>query len=633
MHNLLNLQQSDIMKAWFVYVHKNIILEEKLRPVIARSWRRGPNLSYNMLKPLERMSKEQIKQLSQRHADLTAVAAPLMEYLLAIDRDRIIILCNQEGYTLKALHNYEKNIVDYTCYHESAAGCNTAGIILEEGVPAGVVGYEHLTANWHSVVSGGIPLRDSSQKIIGALTIGYPFNKRPKTTFESIEALGSLVTGCLESRGAFRYEASPEMTRMLDCSTSPLLLLNGQGTVVNADAMARRAFGLAAKGPDDSIKKYATAKGLEPAGILRTPSGHKLKIADITEINSPDGEPHRLVRVELPPACRLNPQSRSLPVSAYSEETSDISELIGHSQPILALKSRISRLRNVQSTVLIQGESGTGKELVAQAIYNNQGPFIVVNCGSIPKELVESELFGYASGSFTGGLKQGKPGKFELAKGGTIFLDEIGEMPYDSQATLLRVLESKSFSKIGSSKQIKLDSRIIAATNKDLAQEVRRGAFREDLYYRLNVININTPALREILEDIPFIADHFLAMLCAQFNLEKMELDNSAIALLSDYGWPGNGRELRNIIERAVVYSTGEIISSDIIRYCLSSNALGTRLQIFSARPGAAALYENLQKNGWNVAQTARFMGLSRNKLYALLKENDIHWQEAKAKA
>lgn len=216
------------------------------------------------------------------------------------------------------------------------------------------------------------------------------------------------------------------------------------------------------------------------------------------------------------------------------------------------------------STVLITGESGTGKELFAHAIhkasYRKNGGFIPINCSAIPRDLLESELFGYDRGAFTGARKEGKQGKFEQAHGGTIFLDEIGSMPIDMQAKILRVLEAREFERIGSNKKIILDARVIAATNENIEEQIKVGKFREDLYYRLNVVPIEIPPLRERTEDIEALANKILEDLLLEMNLSPKVIHNETINILRRYKWPGNVRELRNVIERAINLSVGKTI-------------------------------------------------------------------------
>ncbi len=217
------------------------------------------------------------------------------------------------------------------------------------------------------------------------------------------------------------------------------------------------------------------------------------------------------------------------------------------------------------STVLLLGESGTGKEILAKYIHfcsKREGPFVAINCAAIPEELLEAELFGYEKGAFTGAIKS-KPGKFELAHKGTLFLDEIGDLSLKLQAKLLRVLQEKQVERLGSDHPIKVEVRIIAATNKDLEKEVEKGNFREDLFYRLNVIPIKIPPLRERKEDIPLLAEFFLKKICKREGIEEKKFSKKAIKALMNYSWPGNVRELENLIERVVILSENNIIEEE----------------------------------------------------------------------
>ena len=237
--------------------------------------------------------------------------------------------------------------------------------------------------------------------------------------------------------------------------------------------------------------------------------------------------------------------------------------IIGNSPAIQPIFARMEKILVTDSTVLILGESGTGKELVARAIHYNglrkEKPFIAINCGAIPAELLESELFGHMRGSFTGAVAD-KPGKFELANKGTIFLDEIGTMPLQLQMKLLRVLQEQEVERVGSTSRTKLDVRVISATNADLEERVRRKDFREDLYYRLNVIPIHLPPLRERREDIPLLAKHFLKKICTDMRRLLLEITQEAVRTLENYKWPGNVREMENVIERTVALTDSAII-------------------------------------------------------------------------
>ncbi len=239
------------------------------------------------------------------------------------------------------------------------------------------------------------------------------------------------------------------------------------------------------------------------------------------------------------------------------------SNLVGHSPAMLAVYDMIRKVQDTHTNVLITGESGTGKELVARAIHYNgtrkDFPFVAVNCGAIPENLIESELFGHKRGAFTGAVTS-KPGLFQTAEGGTVLLDEIAEMPINTQVKLLRALQERTFKNLGGVEDIHVNVRVIAATNRDLAEEVRCGRFREDLYYRLNVIQIHLPPLRERMEDLPLLADHFLSKFIAEYQKPLTGIHADAMRVLMSHDYPGNVRELANILERAVALEPGDEI-------------------------------------------------------------------------
>ena len=245
-------------------------------------------------------------------------------------------------------------------------------------------------------------------------------------------------------------------------------------------------------------------------------------------------------------------------------------EIVGESAPILHVKEMIDKVAPADARVLIVGSNGTGKELVARNLHQKSRrsamPYIEVNCAAIPSELIESELFGHEKGSFTSAVKQHK-GKFEQADGGTLFLDEIGDMSLAAQAKVLRVLQEKKLSRVGSDKDIVVDVRVLAATNKNLKEEIAKGNFREDLYHRLSVIVINVPSLDDRKEDIPLLVDYFIGQICSETGMAPREIDKDAMKMLVDKTWTGNIRELRNVVERLLILSGDRITASDVRAY------------------------------------------------------------------
>jgi len=312
-----------------------------------------------------------------------------------------------------------------------------------------------------------------------------------------------------------------------------------------------------------------------------------------------------------------------------------ISNIVCSNERIAKLKTQALKVARSNSTVLITGESGTGKELFAHSIHNasnrSKEPFIKVNCSAIPGDLAESELFGYEDGAFTGARKQGKPGKFELASGGTIFLDEIGDMPFLLQSKLLRVIQEKEVERVGDVKTRKIDVRIIAATNKDLKRLVAEGKFREDLYFRLNVIDLKIPPLRERKRDIPVLADTFIRKYNNSFTKRVDGITDAALEVLNQYNWPGNIRELENVIERVLNYvECGLIDLQDLpeeIRQKEKTSGITGRSLIGQslANIEQEAIQAALAEAQGNKSKAARLLGISRSKLYEKLSQMIEH--------
>jgi two-component system nitrogen regulation response regulator NtrX len=307
-------------------------------------------------------------------------------------------------------------------------------------------------------------------------------------------------------------------------------------------------------------------------------------------------------------------------------------QLLGDSVPMKALRQQIALTAPTNGRVLIYGESGTGKELIAHALHlqsqRSNGPFVEVNCAAIPEELIESELFGHRKGSFTG-ASEDKAGKFQRADEGTIFLDEVADMSLKTQAKVLRVLEQQSVEPVGASNPIAVDVRVIAATNKRLEEEIARGAFREDLFYRLNVIPFVVPPLRERKPDIPVLARHFLGEFSRKYSRGAREFSPEAVEVLMRYGWPGNVRELKNLVERLVIITLEERIEPHHLPPEIFRG--GGRGDDSAATLGdARAAYERdfilrkLEENQWNMTRTAAAVGLERSHLYRKMKSLGI---------
>jgi DNA-binding NtrC family response regulator len=313
--------------------------------------------------------------------------------------------------------------------------------------------------------------------------------------------------------------------------------------------------------------------------------------------------------------------------------------MVGRGGSMKAIFDKITKTAPSSGRVLITGENGTGKELVARAIHDHSkrkdGPFVKLNCAAIPSELIESELFGHEKGSFTGAVQQ-RRGKFELADGGTLFLDEIGDMNPNAQAKVLRVLQENELERVGGADTIKVDVRVVAATNKDLSSEIAAGRFREDLYYRLAVVPIELPPLRGRREDIPVLVDHFLEQVCADNDRKPKKVASAAMTLIMQHDWPGNVRELKNVVERlAILTGDAEVIGeADVgdalprVKAVKSEFARGTPFKDLVAAAERDIIVAALDANDHHVSNTARELQLERSHLYKKMRALGIEHRE-----
>jgi two-component system nitrogen regulation response regulator NtrX len=325
---------------------------------------------------------------------------------------------------------------------------------------------------------------------------------------------------------------------------------------------------------------------------------------------------------------RLESENRRL-----RAELEEKHQILGSSVPMKALRQQIALTAPTNGRVLIYGESGTGKELVARALHASSSresmPFVEVNCAAIPEELIESEMFGHRKGSFTG-ASEDKVGKFLKANGGTLFLDEVGDMSLKTQSKVLRVLEEQRVEPLGSNTPITVDVRVIAATNKKLEEEIGRNAFREDLFYRLNVIPFYVPALRDRMEDIPILAAHFLTAFCEEYGKKQKEFSAPAMDVLLSYPWPGNVRELKNLVERLVIICPSPRIEPHHLPPELFRGASKSPQKPYESLHEARSAYERefvlrkLEENRWNMTKAAQVLGLERSHLYRKMRSLGI---------
>ncbi len=422
----------------------------------------------------------------------------------------------------------------------------------------------------------------------------------------------------------------------------------GEALTINPDLRPHCVFLDVKMAGLDGLETLARLKEEDPGAVVIMISGHG---TIQTAVEATQGGAYDFLEKPLDTDRTLVTLRNALKHSALEGENvrlkqsvGDRYSMVGDSQALQRVREMVAKVGPTSARVLITGENGTGKELVARAIHEASPrasqPLVDVNCAAIPAELIESELFGHMKGSFTGAVSD-RAGKFEQAHGGTLFLDEVGDMAHAAQAKVLRALQEGIVTRIGGSKSIEVDVRVIAATNKKLEDEIKEGRFREDLLYRINVVEVAVPALRHRLEDVPLLVAHFTEQLAATAGVVPKEFAADAIEALKSRQWPGNVRELRNAVERVLILSSGKVVTAgDIQRLLPPSDAqtvagegsllTGQRtFEAFKHEAERAFLDVKLRQHGWNVSETARVLEMPRSNLYKKIERYGLNREQS----
>ena len=594
-----------------------------------------------------------------RHRELIEVARPFMGnlYRFVAGSAFVVLLCDELGYILETVGDPEVirkapdlNFSRGALWSEEEIGNNGVGTSLRLGRPFQVSGPEHFCRKHHPWTCSGAPIFDEHQQVIGVLEMSGPVEATHQHT------LGMVVAAVEAIRQQLRVQARNRELMLLNSHLNNLFLTVSDGVVVvDARGFVQQVNPVAEK----LLGRKATALVGHPIGLFLDRPGalgelleHGKAIQDLELVLATGtGAVHCLVSAKpvkddlghlTSGVLFLNPLQRiNKLINRFSgaHATFTFEDIIGNGQAI-SRAVQLGRLAsNSDSSVLLSGESGTGKEMFAQAIHNQCSrrgkPFIAINCGAIPRELIGSELFGYVEGAFTGASRGGRPGKFELASGGTLFLDEIGDMPLEQQVLLLRVLQDRTIVRIGGDKVVHVDVRIICATNKHLPSEITKGNFRQDLYYRLNVVSIALPPLREHREDIPAMFTLFLERACDRLGLEPVAAAPEVVEALQRYDWPGNIREFQNVVERMVHHGHQqrlevESLPEEILHPLAPPSPAGpqgtlghrehrNRIKQALQEQERRQILELMSQYRGNLSLVAKALGISRTSLYRKL--------------
>lgn len=656
--NLLSLGK----KAWEQYLEKEVLDSRLVREAVAHSWQRCRDLHVDPLSFLGTETEEEhlLKQRRQEKEPLILVARPFMRDLVYFlnGSDFQVVLTDELGLLLEVMGDrrvvnrmQEVHLCPGANWSEAHRGTNAIGTALVERTPVQIFAWEHYREENQFLTCCAAPIFDPEGNVIGVLDVSGDCRQANPHTLGMVVAVVRAIENQLtleltkhELNLASRYSSV-----LVHGIADGLIAIDRRGIITEINARGGQIFGInpeTAKGsPLERIchgnapilQVVKSGKEYQNQEIVIDPSGKRIQ-SSATPVRDESGDIIGAVaffrEIQDRQAVRHAP--------TFHSHCSSFDEIVGESSSMKAAKDWAALAAACSSTVLLLGESGTGKEIFAKAIHSassrSRAPFLALNCAAMPETLIESELFGYTDGSFTGAKKGGQAGKFELASGGTIFLDEIGEMSLSMQAKLLRVLQERTILRIGSSKEIKVDIRIIAATHRDLSKEVESGRFREDLYYRVAVLEVKIPPLRERCGDIPLLGRCLVRKISARMERPPLELTEDCLQKLASYCWPGNVREMENVLERAIVsVRNGCFLTAENITLPTNTRHIAvTEEKKAVAEPPSKpmpqavrslrevekqAIVEALSYCGGNIKQAAAHLGIARNTLYRKMED------------
>lgn len=611
-------------------------LDSRMQPVVAESWRKCQRYGLDPWAGKGKQADEAVfRSILAENKDLMDTALPIMHSVYEIvERSHfLLVLTDSVGYVMEAIgdtavHKMSKDLrfLKGALWNDLEVGSNAIGVALDYDTAIQMVGPEHYCTSHHNWTCSAAPIHGIDGEVIGCLDLSGDVHEAHLHTLALVVAAAFSIETML-----IRLHSAQLMRGALDGMDGSIILLNDRFNPVWANKAAVRFLGLPLSGLE-AMDFREIMPDLDWSQIQQWDRGDRYFTNDTRLLI---GGNTYYCSASIAPT--LDASSRTFTVSLKKQEhlIDSVNKVSGNranytfdsiyaKDPLMRKTILLAqKYARYDGSVLIEGESGTGKELFAQAIHNESsradGPFVAVNCASLPRDLIESELFGYEKGAFTGALKEGNPGKFELANHGTLFLDEIGEMPLEFQAKLLRAVETLQIRRLGGNQEKKLDVRVIAATNRNLRLEAEQGRFRQDLYYRLNVLKLNIPSLRERPQDIVYCAGEFLDRFNRRYPDQHKEMSPEFLRALEGYAWPGNVRELQNSIERTFYASGGDTLTEEDFCYVMGTGAPREQESAADQDERGRVLCA-LQAAHGHVEDAASAMGVSRATFYRMCK-------------
>lgn len=638
----LGNNSTKLLAVWDKYVEEKKDIVADVSPMILESWKRSIDLQVDPyhIGRNDILEHSGLRHLRERNRDLLEAAREAMEDLFVFLKGNgiTVVLTDMQGYIMEAFtedsffhHAQKVALAPGANWSETIKGTNAIGTALIEAKSVHVKAKEHFCQENHILACSATPIFDGNQQIIGILDITGDYRIVNDRMFAMLRMAAKnienrLVLNRVQRELAFSRQ---EKAGILELMEQSLISFDTEGKVTDINASGAKALGLRREqcighSLNELLgvnKTWLMASDQSTGNFtIKTADGTGLVKAQAKKLYANDGSVQGVLA-----AFKKAEPNRVLADGLTARYCFD--DIITGCPNFRAVIDKCRRVAQGNTPVLLLGETGTGKEVLAQSLHQAStrcaGPFVVVNCAALPAELIESELFGYDEGAFTGSRKGGYPGKFELAHGGTIFLDEIGELPLLAQAKLLRVLQERQVMRLGATKIVPVDIRVIAATNQDLASMVEQGQFRRDLFYRLNVVTVNIPPLRERTDDLLLLVQHFLAKHTRQAGKGSMTCSPGCISKLKTYPWPGNVRELENTLEGLVNLVEESVITSEHLPvHIRKTTTVLPENSIGSMRDAEQnAIYQSLMANKGNISRTAKMLGIGRTTLYRKVKE------------
>ncbi len=590
--------------------------------------------------------------LNQKN-ELIELSKPFIEqvYNFVKGSDFFTILTDENGCILNVIGDekildeaFSLKMIPGAYMDEESIGTNAMSLVLTEKNPVQIYGDDHYIKAYHKWTCSAAPIRNSNNQIIGVLDLtGYSSAVNSHTLGMVVAAVNAIEKMLKIKEYNDKLETAKIYTEtIIDSIPAGIMTSDLEGNIKTINKCITNMFGYSEKEIKQK-KAYNIFEGWDD--VIKAMKVNDSYIEEDVFVNSRKN----VLQYNLSAYPVLDNNQRLDNIVYIFKEVKKVRKLankimgrhaiytfdkiVGQNKDFIKTIEFAKKVADSRSTILIMGESGTGKEVFSQSIHNYSNrsgeTFVAINCGAIPKNLIESELFGYEEGAFTGAKRTGHPGKFEIADGGTIFLDEIGEMPIDMQTRLLRVIEEGTVARIGGTKEIVVDVRIIAATNKDLIEEVKTGNFRKDLFYRLNVLPLKLLSLRDRTDDIPLLIDYFMKRISKRINKRMIEIPENYMKRLIEYDWPGNIRELENYIE--LILNTGSIynIYKKVNKTIYKQDVDESEEDVLNLdQIEKEHIIKVLTKYQGNISNSANALGIGRNTLYRKIKKYDIECSE-----